>query len=284
MTYAQFITTLRAEAKDLARPMHNDFTGDGSTTLFVVSDAPILEGSYVVLVGGTQKTETTDYTLDRELGVITFAVAPTLSTAVTIDYKFVHLTDASWLSIINKVIDDMEGEFFKEVTDASFGNSVDGQIKYDAPTSCIDVVNWWYRSSDDSNVKWEMITEVSNWRYCKDENDLHLGLCFNSVYPMKLHYLKGYVRGATTAATLDMQSQFEGVLQLGCLWRYYDYRLADRVETTTKVAKERTITPLQNLQSLSQHYYKLYLKEKGRKKPTKPMRVLNARNPRGGTP
>lgn len=55
MLYSDFITKLRAEAKDLARPMHNDFTGDGSTTLFATTDSPILEGSYIVKVDGTQK-------------------------------------------------------------------------------------------------------------------------------------------------------------------------------------------------------------------------------------
>jgi hypothetical protein len=286
MLYSAFIERLRAEAKDLAHPMHNDFTGDGATTLFVCTDSPILEGSYVIKVDGTQKTEglANDYTIDRELGLITFAVAPASNKAVTIDYKYVHLTDASWLNIIDKTIDDMEGEFWREVIDPLFGDSVGTQIAYPAPTSCIDVINWWYKNSSSTELKWEMISDFSNWRYSKDENLLHLGVAFNSAYPMKIHYLKGYVRGATTAATLDIQSQYEGVLQLGCLWRYYDYRLADRVETTTKVAKERTVTPLQNIQALSQHYYKLYLKEKGRKKPTKPMRVLGARNQRGGTP
>lgn len=284
MTYSSFITKIRAEAKDYARPMHNDFTGDGSTTLFVATDAPILEGSYILKVDGVQKTEGTDFTIDRELGLITLAVAPADTKPVTLDFKYAHLSDASWMTIINFVLSDMEGEFWREVVDDNFGNTVDGQVEYDAPTSCIDVVNWWYRNSDNPNVKWEMVTENANWRFSKDETKLHLGVCFNSTYPMKLHYLKGYAKGAATTDDLDIQEQYEGVLQLGCLWRYYDYRLAERVEISTKVVKERTVTPLQNIQALSQHYFKLYLKEKGRKKPTKPMRVLNVKNARGGTP
>lgn len=285
MTYAQFISKLRAEAKDLAKPMHNDFTGDATTTLFQCTDHPILEGSYVVKVGGTQKTETTDYTIDRESGLITFAVAPGAATAVTIDYKFVHLTDATWLTIINKIIDDMEGEFWREVVDESFGNSVADQNYYDGLANWIDVVNFWYKTSNSASLMWTQVKEYANWRYAKDLNKILMGRAFSTAsYPLKVHALKGYVRGTATTDTLDMQTQFEGVLQLGCLWRYYDHRLADRVEVESKIAKERTITPLQNLQALSSHYYKLYLKEKGRKKPTMPMRVLGARNNLGGTP
>lgn len=285
MTYAQFITILRAEAKDLAKPMHNDFTGDATTTLFQCTDHPVLESSYIVKVGGTQKTEGADYTFDRESGLLTFAVAPGAAVAVTIDYKFVNLTDASWFTIVNKIIDDMEGEFWREVVDDTFGDSVADAVSYDGKTGWIDVVNFWYKTVDDASVKWNMVSELANWRYSKDLNKIYLGNAFSTAgYPLKVHALKGYTRGTTTADTLDMQTAYEIVLQLGCLWRYYDYRLADRVQTETKVAKERTVTPLQNLQALSSHYYKLYLKEKGRKKPTKPMRVLTSRVPAGGTP
>ena len=287
MKYSDWILKLRAESKDHAKPMHNDFTGDASTTLFTVTDAPIVEGTYVVKVDGMQKTEglAADYTLDRELGLITFASAPENTKAVTIDYKYANLTDATWFGIINSIIDEMEGEFFREVTTESFGNSVDGQPSYNGPTGCIDVIGWWYRSSNNSDLMWSMINDLANWRYSKDENKLFLGAPFSTNdYPMKLHYLKGFTRGAAVADDLDVLDKFLMVLQLGCLWRYYDHRLADRVETSTKVASERTVTPLQNIQAMSQHYYKLFLKEKGRKKPTKPMRRLDSRNPRGGNP
>jgi len=284
MTYAQFIALLRAEAKDSVHPMHNDFTGDGATTLFVVTDLPIIESSYVVKVGVTQKTEGSDYTLDKESGLITFAVAPTNATAVTIDYKYAHLTDASWLQIINEVIADMEGEFWKEVDDVAWDTSEDGVLSYVAPTKCIDVINAFYKTSSGVD-EWMMLSEFCNWRYSKDLNTVNLGKPFyDNTHPLRLNYLKGYTLGSVTSATIDLQSLYEGVLKLGCMSKYYNYRLADRVETITKVSKERTVTPLQNLQALSAHYYKLYLKEKGRRKPTKPMRILVNNKPNGGTP
>ncbi len=287
MTYAQFIAKLRAEAKDLAKPMHNDFTGDGSTTLFIATDAPILENSYVLQVGGVQKTEGAgnDYTVDLQLGLFTLASAPAATADVDLDFKYVKANDATWLTIINYVLDDMEGEFFREVDDEDFGDSVADQVSYNGGTGYIDVVNFWYKTTDDASVRWKMVSEFSNWRYSKDLNKIFLGRPFNSDgYPLRVQALKGFTRGDEVSDTLDIPSQFEGVLQLGCLWRFYDHLLAERVNIETKISKERTITPLQNLQALSAHYYKLYLKEKGRKKPTKPMRILGVRNPQGGTP
>lgn len=285
MDYAAYISHLRSEAKDLAVPTHFDFRGDGTIAVFTVDDAPILEASYVVKVAGTQKTEGADYTIDRELGAITFATAPALNAAVTIDYKCVHLTDASYIRIINEVLADMSGPFFREVLDDDFDVSEADARTYAAPDNCIDVINWWYRTADDESINWVMVREFSNWRYSMDENDLHLGRPFSTAgYPMKLHYLVGYIPGTASTSTLDIQPRYEGVLTLGCLHRYYDHRMPDRVETDTKVTRERTVTPLQNLQALSQHYYKLYLKEKGRRAPTKPMRLLTSRVAGGGQP
>lgn len=116
--------------------------------------------------------------------------------AVTIDFKYVHLTNTSWITIINRVLNDMEGEFFKEVTDDSFGNTVVDSIEYPAPTGCIDVVNFWYKTSNSADLNWNMVVEESNWRYSKDENIIHLGTPFHiSTYPLKLHYLAGYTKG-----------------------------------------------------------------------------------------
>lgn len=283
MTYDNFITKLRTEAKDLIEPMKNTFTGDGEITLYKCTDFPIIENSYTVTVNGDIKTEGEDYDINLENGLISFYVPPDNEIPVVINYKFAHLTNTSWINIINKILKDMSGDFFREEYDDNFGKTEVEKYSYNAPEKCIDVVNWWYRTSQNSN--WVMVNEYSNWKYSKDINKLFLGRPFYSNdYDMKLHYLKGYSIGSNLDDTLDIQEDYEGVLQLGCLWRYYDYRLSDKVEIDTKIVKESTVTSLTGLQNLSTHYYRLYLKEKGRKKPTKPLKILTSRNPQGGTP
>lgn len=282
MLISAFISYLRAESGDDAKPMHNDFTGDGVTTLFQLTDFPVLEGSYVVQVAASQKTEGTDYTFDKQSGLITFAVAPANAAAIDVDFKYVQVTDTSWTRIISRVLADMKGEFFREVVDDDFEDTTADGLSVSAPTDCIDVVQWWYRTSDSSD--WVLVGDRINWNYSKEANTLYLGRPFHGVYQTKLRYLKGYDLPSATTDTLDIQEDYEGVLQLGCLWKFYDYRLANRVNTDAKISQERTLTPLENLRNLSTHYYRLYLKEKGRKKPTKPGRLISNRLSAGGTP
>ena len=61
-------------------------TGDGSTTIFNLANAPVKPGSVNITVGGTA---TTDYTIDLETGKITFNSAPASGSAIVADYSAV---------------------------------------------------------------------------------------------------------------------------------------------------------------------------------------------------
>ena len=61
MTYLEFINKLRVELKDFAYLHKETFDGDGSTKNFVATHLPIKDGSYTIKIGGTEKSETTDY-------------------------------------------------------------------------------------------------------------------------------------------------------------------------------------------------------------------------------
>lgn len=63
------------------------FVGDGTTTAFKVMWGPIVTTSVKVLVNGTEKEVTTDYTVD-ENGTITFGTAPAASDQIRIGYVY----------------------------------------------------------------------------------------------------------------------------------------------------------------------------------------------------
>lgn len=276
MTYAQFITRLRAEANDNGIPEHVEFTGDGTTTLFQIpeGDFPVLESSYTVKVNGSTQTETTAYTLDKEAGLIRFSSAPTDGHPVTIDYKKVKLTDSSWINIINYILDDMEGPFFKEVDDPAFDTSEADTISYSGPSLALDVVRFYFKTSDNASIDWSHAKEFTNWRFSRDENLIKLGRSFPAGYPLRVHYLKGFERGDESSDTLDIQDRFLGVLQLGCMWRFFDYLMARRTYQQIKAAKEDDLTPLSSIREQSRHYQRLFETQKQKKKPTKPSRPL----------
>ena len=63
------------------------FVGDGSATAFKVMWGPIVTDSVKVMVNGTEKEVTTDYTVD-ENGTITFGTAPAASDQIRIGYVY----------------------------------------------------------------------------------------------------------------------------------------------------------------------------------------------------
>lgn len=260
--------------------MHYSWTADGSTVLFKIGkgDYPVLENSYTLKVGGSVQTEGTDYSIDVNNGLITFSSAPSDGSAITLDFKAVELTNDTWINIINYVIDDMEGPYWREGDDPDFGDTVDNQTSYDGPTNCIDVVHFYFKSVDNASVSWRPVQEHTNWRYSNDENKLYISEAFISGYPLRVSFLKGYARGDEVGDTLDMQDRYISVLQLGCVWRYYDHLLGKRVKVDTMAADEDEITPLSSLREQSRHYRSMYETQRSKKKPTKPGRRMNPTN------
>jgi hypothetical protein len=63
--------------------------GDGSTTKFLFDSGRVVPNSEVVYVDGTAKTRGTDYTIDNDIGRVTFTTAPTADKEVTAKYTHV---------------------------------------------------------------------------------------------------------------------------------------------------------------------------------------------------
>lgn len=68
-------------------------TGDGATTLFTLPYHPVIDASAAVTLDGTAKTEGTHYTLDDNLGLLTFLAAPADGAAIAVGYHHTLLSD-----------------------------------------------------------------------------------------------------------------------------------------------------------------------------------------------
>ena len=120
MTYLTFINRLRNELKDFAYLHKEVFDGDASTKNFIATHLPIKDYSYTIKVDDVEKTETTDYSLDRDTGILTFVSAPAAgSDNVEITYKSVKIRDEDYLEIINDAIDHFRWKFWKEAEDTT---------------------------------------------------------------------------------------------------------------------------------------------------------------------
>lgn len=100
------VETVRALVND--HPQWDSVTasGDGATVRYNLPYYPVVSGTYSVAVNGVTKTETTDYTLDGNLGLVTFVVAPANAAVVRIEYQHVVLSDADITVYLTECADD----------------------------------------------------------------------------------------------------------------------------------------------------------------------------------
>lgn len=289
MLHSAFISKLRTQVGDTARRVHVDWVGDGSTTVFQMpaDSFPVLEGSFVVKLAGTEQGEDSQYTLNKETGLVTMITAPGNGVALTIDASAVYLIDATWLGIINDVIASLGDDFWKEFVDSTQVTTA-GILSLSlvsAQPKCIAVYDFWHRKSTGEN--WRTVENYTNWRYDRDNNIIYLGdLNAFSVAgeSFKIRGLKTFTLGTAVTDTIDVQDKFLTILEYGSIARYWRYRYKNVIELTTKLTTEATRTPLQELMMLSDRFDRLYEAEKAKLKPQKPARIIPQYCEGGGRP
>ncbi len=87
------VAIVRSLTNDKPQYDRSTATGDGSTVEFKLPNAPVQDGSQSVYVAGSLQTETTHYTIDNDLGLITFVTAPSDGQAIAVTYQYTILSD-----------------------------------------------------------------------------------------------------------------------------------------------------------------------------------------------
>jgi len=281
LTYSSLISEERIACGDLAKYIHDQQIGDGITTILITSEQPVGTATLLIKKDGTAQIEgtaTDGYIVDYQRGVITFATAAAADATLTADYQRERLTDETWVNIVNDTIRDMTPDFWKEVIDTTTSTTVANQKTYDLPSGCLMLVNAYFKTSSAATENYQTLKSGGyNWRYSRDLNQLILGDTMETGgYPLRWHYLSSYTLSTLTTATVDVQDAFKTVLQCGVRQRYWEYRQQDKVNLTSMVATEKTMTPLQNILALAQYWGGKYQLVKRSLKPTKPSRPLSS--------
>ena len=292
MTYATFIGQLRTQVGDTRRRVHVDWTANGTDTVFQMpaDTFPVYEtgATYTVKVAGVTKTETTDYTLDKQTGTLILNSAPINGQAITFDGSAVYLLDLTWLGIINDVIKSLGNDFWKEFVDDTNFTTTANMLSLALVVSqanCIAVYDFWYRQS--TAVDWMTVENYTNWRYDRDNNKIYLGDkdAFTVTGELlKIRGLKTYTLGAAVTDTIDVQDRFLTIIEYGSIARYWRYRYKDVVELVSKLSTEPSRTPLQEMIMLADRFDRLYGAEKAKLKPQKPARQIPQYKEGGGRP
>lgn len=259
MLYSAFINKLRVELKDLLRVKRDRFDGDASTTIFILSEVAVEDSTYVVKVGGVIKTEVTDYTIDKDTGVITFTSAPASdSDNVEITYQSVKIRNEDYLEIINDGIDYFRWKFWSMTTDEITLTTVKDQYEYDCSgiTGILYIIKAWYKTSSGSTY-WQEIQGLTNWKYYTRLNKLYVDPTFStSSLPIKLLYLKSFTKGSTITATLDIPTEWILPFKYYCYARFFERQISEKIGETTAITTMPSYTPAQVMFQIAENYYK----------------------------
>lgn len=292
MLYSALISTLRNQTGDVRRRVHVDFVGDGAKTIFQLptDTFPVYDGSgtYILKVAGVTKTETTDFTLDKNSGTIVFVnTAPGSGVAVTFDASAVYLTDADWLAVINQVIYSMGDDFWKEFVDTAHTATANMLSLSLVALQANAIAVYEFQRRTATTDEWEPVENTANWRYDRDNNIIYIGIrdAFTVTGELlRLRGLKKYTIGTLVADTLDVQDKFLTILEYGGIARYWRWRYKSVVELVSKMSQESSRTPLQELIMLSDRFDRLHEMEKSKLKPGKPAHIIPPYKSGGGRP
>lgn len=103
------IARTKLKIADIAKVYPNEpmGIGDGSTKVFYALYPPIKTSSQAVYLDGAVQTVTTHYTIDNDLGRITFVTAPAANKKITIDYTGLYLSDTILEDIVYEAITEL---------------------------------------------------------------------------------------------------------------------------------------------------------------------------------
>lgn len=111
-------------------------TGDGTVKKYQIQLWPIIDETETVRVDGAQKTRGVDYTIDNDLGLVTFAVAPGDGKAVDADYTWAVFSDLTINALLAKYNDSV-APALRDLARALLSNT-DLFIKYTTGMESID--------------------------------------------------------------------------------------------------------------------------------------------------
>lgn len=100
-TLNDWLSKVRVSLEDYGNTVTDNFTADGTTKVWKLTNPPIQVNSDVVTDAGATDTRGTDYTINYDNGEITFTVAPTTGHAMVVQYTSVIWRNERIIDAIN---------------------------------------------------------------------------------------------------------------------------------------------------------------------------------------
>lgn len=248
--------TLRPDFDDEGIEQGNTWDGDGSTIIFRVTEFPILESSFVVSIGGVDKVENTNYTINLKTGVVTFVIAPDSGNDnVKIEYKSVKKTDGDWLKFVKRAVEFFGEKIFTDELKEDLA-SVANQLLYDGEDGMFKLIAVWARpSTSSSDADWQDLSSASNISYYKEPNQLRISPTFSDdVNTIRYRFLKRVTAVADLTDEISWNRKFDGVYGAKSAQFYFENLASSKFGQTAIVTKERTYLPATSMLRIAQYW------------------------------
>lgn len=282
--YSVPIATVRRDVNDLHRREVNKFDGDGATTLFILSKDNIKDGSYTVTVSSVAQVETTDFTIDKDAGSITFTSGNAPASGddnVTVIFQYSNASDQSFLDWFNEAISKFRKKLWDEFIDESTITTTADEEEIDLSgisSEIISVIDVFYKpgASLDDAVDWSSLRTITNVRFLRRLNKLHINPHLsNSSWPLKIYGLKGYTLGTAVTDTFGPPDKFLGVYFYEVKARYYEYLANKALREMGSVTTEDSFQKPKELFALAGQMRKLGREELSKIRPVRPPKTIS---------
>ena len=102
---SDLISRVRLETGDQPTKFSYTATGDGVTKVFTLNCKPVDPVTLSVTVNGTAQLTPTNYTLEKDIGVITFVTAPAVNAAIVVNgLVYRYFTDSDITTFVNDAV------------------------------------------------------------------------------------------------------------------------------------------------------------------------------------
>ncbi len=281
MITSALISQCRREYDDNPKSIRVSRQSNGSVNLFNTGHFPVLENSYVVYVSGVVKSETTDYTINRDTGDVQLVVTPANGVEVAVQFKYMEWRDQEWLDAINDGIDSLNGRgFFKQIArvQAPFSFSA-GIQKYSGPSACVDIYELLVPAGP--GVSGNLVKPRVNWSYQQDSNNVIIGNKPSVSQRAYISYLRALQPSSATSSTVDANDQWLEMIKKSAgssFWR----SLAGKIAKQGNATIDEGHFSFTNLRTMANDLSKDFENLTIRKKPTRPAKDLQYNDPNGG--
>jgi len=281
MITSALISQCRREYGDQPKSVRVTRDGDGVNNLFNLGFFPVIEGSYIIYVASSAKTEISHYTLDKDNGDLKIVTTPSSGQEVKSEHKYAHWRDQNWNEAINQAIETLNARgFFRQIVRDKTVMAISANVQsYSGPTNCVDLYE--VLQSDDYTTSGNFIKLAANWRYDQDANKMVLGLIPSKANKLAVSYLRNLKTYTATSATLDALTDWMELLKKKAGATFYR-SLAGKIAKQGAATIDEGHFSFSNLRTMANDLDTQFEIEAKRKKPTRPAKDIEYHSEAGG--